>query len=78
MNAADILKYGHQTVLRTIADLPDDAWETPIVCGIWSCKDIIASQPGCLVLVLHCAAARQPLSRSAIRSTIVLPASSSA
>jgi hypothetical protein len=42
MNATDILKYGHQTVLRTIAGLPDDAWETPGVCGIWSCKDIIA------------------------------------
>ena len=42
MNAADILKYGHQTVLRTIADLPDSAWETPGVCGVWSCKDIIA------------------------------------
>jgi hypothetical protein len=42
MNAADILKYGHQTVLRTIADLPDEAWETPGVCGIWSCKDIVA------------------------------------
>jgi Protein of unknown function (DUF664) len=42
MNAADILKYGHQTMLRTMADLPDDAWETPGVCGIWSCKDIIA------------------------------------
>src|SRR5262245_851579 len=42
MNAADILKYGHQTVLRTIADLPGDAWDTPGVCGIWSCKDIVA------------------------------------
>ena len=42
MNAADILKYGHQTMLRTIGEVPDDAWETPGVCGIWSCKDIIA------------------------------------
>jgi uncharacterized damage-inducible protein DinB len=42
MNAADILKYGNQTVLRTIASLSDDTWETPGVCGIWSCKDIIA------------------------------------
>ena len=42
MNAADILKYGNQTILRTIASLSDDTWETPDVCGIWSCKDIIA------------------------------------
>jgi uncharacterized protein (TIGR03083 family) len=42
MNAADILKYGHQTVLRTIAGLPDDAWEVPGVCGVWSTKQIIA------------------------------------
>ena len=42
MNAADILKYGHRTILQTIADLPVDAWETPGACGVWSCKDIIA------------------------------------
>jgi hypothetical protein len=42
MHAADILKYGHQTVLHTIADLRADAWERPGACGIWSCKDIIA------------------------------------
>src|SRR4029079_13917374 len=41
MNAADILKYGHGTVLQTIADLPADAWELPGACGVWSCKDII-------------------------------------
>ena len=42
MNAADILKYGHRTVLQTIPDLPADAWETLGACGVWSCKDIIA------------------------------------
>jgi hypothetical protein len=42
MNAADILKYGHRTVLQTIADLPADAWEMPGACGVWTCKDIIA------------------------------------
>jgi hypothetical protein len=42
MNAADIVKYGHLTVLQTIADLPADAWEMPGACGVWSCKDIIA------------------------------------
>lgn len=42
MNALDILKYGHQTVLRTLEGLPPTEWETPDVCGIWSVKDIMA------------------------------------
>jgi hypothetical protein len=42
MNARDVLKYGHQTVLRTLDGLPQTEWETPDVCGIWSVKDIIA------------------------------------
>jgi hypothetical protein len=42
MNAADILKYGHRTMLQTIADLPADAWEMPGACGVWSCKNIMA------------------------------------
>jgi Mycothiol maleylpyruvate isomerase N-terminal domain len=42
MNASDILKYGHLTVLRAIDGLPDPEWETGGVCGIWSVKDIIA------------------------------------
>jgi len=42
MNASDILKYGHLTVMRTIEPLPDSEWETPNVCGIWSSKQIIA------------------------------------
>jgi hypothetical protein len=42
MHAADILKYGHRTILQTSADLPADAWEMPGACGAWSCKDIIA------------------------------------
>ena len=42
MNAADILKYGHQTVLRAIDGLADADWETPGACGIWSVKDIMA------------------------------------
>ena len=42
MNAIDVLKYGHQTVLRTLDGLPTSEWETPGVCGIWSVKDIIA------------------------------------
>ncbi len=42
MNAADILKYGHLFVLGTIEALPDEEWETPNVCGVWSTKQIIA------------------------------------
>lgn len=42
MNALDILKYGHQTVLQTLDGFPDEAWENSGACGIWSVKDIIA------------------------------------
>ena len=42
MNAADILKYGHRTVLQTIDGLPESEWETAGVCGVWSVKNIIA------------------------------------
>jgi hypothetical protein len=42
MNANDVLKYGHGTVLRAIDGLADSEWETGGVCGVWSVKDIIA------------------------------------
>jgi hypothetical protein len=42
MNAVDILKYGHQTVLGTVDGLPEGEWETGAVCGVWSVKDIMA------------------------------------
>jgi hypothetical protein len=42
MNAKDVLKYGHLTVLRTIEGLPDGDWQTPGVCGVWSVREIIA------------------------------------
>ena len=42
MNASDILKYGHGTVLRAIDGLAEADWETGGVCGVWSVKDIIA------------------------------------
>ena len=42
MDALDILKYGHLTVVSTVEALPDDQWETPNVCGWWSSKNIIA------------------------------------
>jgi hypothetical protein len=42
MNALDVLKYGHQTVLRTIDRLPQTEWETPGVCGRWSTRELVA------------------------------------
>jgi hypothetical protein len=42
MNANDILKYGHYTVLGAIDELNELHWETSGVCGVWSIKDIIA------------------------------------
>lgn len=42
MNAQDILKYGHLTVLQTVDGLPEPEWEIGGVCGRWSTKDIIA------------------------------------
>lgn len=42
MNASDILRYGHATVLRAIDGLAEAEWATGGVCGVWSVKDIIA------------------------------------
>jgi len=42
MNAVDILKYGHQTVLQATEGFPEGEWETAGACGVWSVKDIIA------------------------------------
>ncbi len=42
MNAADVLHYRHQTVLTTLAEVPDSEWETGGVCGVWSVKEIVA------------------------------------
>lgn len=41
-NIADILKYGHQTVLDTVEGLPNAEWEKGGVCGVWFVKDIMA------------------------------------
>jgi hypothetical protein len=42
VNASDILKYGHRTVLGALADIPAGERDTPGVCGIWSVQDIVA------------------------------------
>ena len=56
MNALDVLKYGHQTLLEAIDGIPDVDWYTEGAAGIWSVKDIIAhlaSFEHLLVDVLH-------------------------
>jgi hypothetical protein len=42
VNASDILKYGHLTVLKTLNSAPQSKWETEGVCGWWSVKHIMA------------------------------------
>jgi uncharacterized damage-inducible protein DinB len=42
MNASDILKYGNQTFLRSLENVPQSEWEKGGVCGVWSVKDIVA------------------------------------
>ena len=42
MNPADVIKYGHLTVLKTLENLPELQWEVGGVCGIWSVKDIMS------------------------------------
>jgi uncharacterized damage-inducible protein DinB len=42
MNALDVLKYGHGTVLEAVDGLAEEHWHTPNVCGVWSVKEIIS------------------------------------
>jgi Mycothiol maleylpyruvate isomerase N-terminal domain len=42
MNAADVLKYGHGMVVRTVDGLAEADWLTPGVCGDWTVKDVVA------------------------------------
>lgn len=41
MNAQDILRYGHLTLMGSIDGLTDEEWAISGVCGWWSCKDIV-------------------------------------
>jgi hypothetical protein len=62
MNAVDVLKYGHLTILQAVENVPDAAWETPGVCGTWSVKEILAhlaSFEQALVEVLNALLAEQ-------------------
>ncbi len=42
MNARDVMKYGHGTVLDAIERLPQANWLDNGVCGVWSTRDILA------------------------------------
>ncbi len=42
MNAADVLRYGHLTLLGSVEGMPAEYWETGGVCGFWSAKDVMA------------------------------------
>jgi len=42
VNVNALLKYGHAFILEAVEGIPEQEWETPDVCGIWSCKEIIA------------------------------------
>jgi uncharacterized damage-inducible protein DinB len=42
MNAHDVMKYGHGTVLQAVDGFTDDNWNEAGVCGIWSTRQIIA------------------------------------
>jgi hypothetical protein len=42
MNANDVMKYGHYTLISAIEGMPDGAWESANVCGRWTLKDVVA------------------------------------
>ena len=42
MDAMSIMKYGQQTVLRTLEAFPESAVDVSGACGYWSVNDIIA------------------------------------
>ena len=42
MNADDVFRYGHLTLLGAVEAFPSEHWETPGVCGVWSARDVVA------------------------------------
>ena len=42
MNADDVFRYGHLTLLGAVEGFPTQHWETSGVCGIWTAKDVVA------------------------------------
>ncbi|NTU85583.1 MAG: hypothetical protein HGA45_40550 [Chloroflexales bacterium] len=57
MNAQDIVRYGHRTVMQTLEDVHEEWWDLGGACGVWSIKNIIAhlaSYEHTLVDLLRC------------------------
>ena len=42
MNAPDVLRYGHLTLLGTLDPVPDELIDRPGACGVWSIREIVA------------------------------------
>jgi hypothetical protein len=42
VNADDVFRYGHLTLVGCIEGFPGAEWEAPGVCGVWSGKDVVA------------------------------------
>lgn len=42
MNVLDILKYGNDTLMKSVERFPAENYETEGACGWWSVKDIVA------------------------------------
>jgi hypothetical protein len=42
MNADDVFRYGHLTLLGVVDGLAEPDWQTPGVCGVWSTRDVVA------------------------------------
>ena len=42
MNAVDMMQYGQVTLMNSVKDLSESAWDVGGVTGVWSVKDIIA------------------------------------
>jgi hypothetical protein len=42
MNADDVFRFGHLTVMGCVEQLPEGGWEAPGVCGVWSARDVLA------------------------------------
>jgi uncharacterized protein (TIGR03083 family) len=53
MNANDVLKYGHDTVIQAIDGLTDAQWRAPGVCGVWTAKDVVAHLAAVELLIVE-------------------------
>jgi hypothetical protein len=42
VNPLDVMKYGNQTLMRTLEGVPDNRWTGTGICGYWTVKNVIA------------------------------------